>query len=177
MAGSWYGLIESTAAADEAVLRRQGLPMRRVAKIAAALMLSAGSLLVRASTGGQDVIDYRQHIMKTLHEQSEAVGQILSTVVPDDNMAAHLEAIALTASTALEAFTSKVAGGESLPEVWTHWDDFSRRMNEFAQKAQKTAALAKAGHKDEEFLENITDTLDCKSCHDQYRDPTAEVDR
>jgi len=39
----------------------------------------------------KDVIDYRQHVMNTLNEQSGALGQILSTVIPDTHAAAHLE--------------------------------------------------------------------------------------
>ena len=47
------------------------------------------------SAGDKDVIDYRRHIMNTLNEQSGALGMILSTAIPGDNIAAHLEAIML----------------------------------------------------------------------------------
>ena len=91
-----------------------------------------------------DVIDYREHIMRTLNEQSEALGMILSTAIPDDNASAHLEIIALTASTALKAFEPKILGGESKSAVWTNWPDFSKRMQEFSTK---TADAAKLGHR------------------------------
>ncbi len=116
----------------------------------------------------KDVIDYRQHIMNTLNEQAGALGQILSTSIPDDNAVAHLHAIALTASTALKAFEPKVQGGESKPEVWTNWADFSKRMNEFAQKTADVANSAKANGK-QAALATVLDALTCKSCHEAYR--------
>jgi len=117
----------------------------------------------------KDVIAYRQHVMNTLDEQSAALGQILSTMVPEDNLTAHLQALALTAQTALKAFEPKVAGGESKPAVWTNWGDFAKRMTEFARKLNEAAERAQAGATDE-VMTNIADTLDCKGCHDVYRE-------
>jgi adenylosuccinate lyase len=116
----------------------------------------------------KDVIDYRHHIMNTLNEQAAAIGQILSGVVPDDNVLAHCDALALTASTALKAFTPKVQGGEAKPEVWTNWADFSKRMNEFARL---TADMAKTGHEQgkDAALAKVVDAINCKSCHEIYR--------
>lgn len=115
-----------------------------------------------------DVIQYREHIMKALNEHAGALGQMLSGVVPKDNAAAHLEAIALIASTALKAFEPKVPGGEAKPQVWSQWDDFAKRMNDFAQKTGQAAKTAKDKGADE-ALANILDALTCKSCHDVYR--------
>ena len=114
------------------------------------------------------IIEYRQHIMKTLNEQSAALGQILSTTVPDTNTQVHLQTIALAASLALKAFEPKVPGGEAKPDVWANWPDFSKRMNEFAQK---TAAAAKDAreHGKDAGLADVADALTCKSCHKIYR--------
>lgn len=114
------------------------------------------------------VIEYREHIMKTLNEQSGALGQILSTVVPDTNTQAHLHAIALAASVSTKAFEPKVPGGEAKPEVWSNWSDFSKRMNEFAQKTDEMDKMAKS-QGNEAALGMVVDALSCKSCHDNYR--------
>jgi cytochrome c556 len=116
----------------------------------------------------QDVIAYRQHIMRTLNEQTAAVGEILSGAIPDDQAIAHLEAIALTASTAQKAFEPQVLGGESKADIWKDWADFSRRMSAFAQKAAEITKLAKDKGK-EAALPTVLDALPCKSCHDLYR--------
>lgn len=117
----------------------------------------------------KEVIDYRQHIMKTLNEQSAALGQILSTTVPGDNTGAHIQAIALAASLALKAFEPKVQGGEAKPEVWSQWPDFSKRMTDFAQKTAEMAKLAREKGNDA-ALANVVDALSCKGCHDVYRE-------
>src|SRR5436190_1091586 len=108
-----------------------------------AVTLLALQAVASASADNSDAVDYRQHIMNALSEQAGALGEILSGAVPDDNVLAHLDALALTASTALKAFEPKAPGGEAKPEVWANWPDFSRRMNEFAQG---TAAMAKLAH-------------------------------
>ncbi len=116
----------------------------------------------------QDVIDYRRHIMETLKAQTAALGMIMSGAIPDDNAVAHMDIIAEAASTALKAFEPRVEGGDARAEVWAKWDDFSARMNAFAEK---TAAMAKTAHeqgKDEALLQ-VMDALTCKQCHDDYR--------
>ncbi len=148
--------------------------MRRgIVKWACALAFGATLAAPAAHADDNPVIDYRQRVMRTLNEQSAALGQILSTVVPDDNTAAHLEAVALAASVALKSFEPKVEGGGALPEVWTQWDDFAKRMNEFAQKTAEVAKAAKSGKASkEEIMTGMTDALSCKGCHDLYRAPT-----
>lgn len=142
--------------------------MKRSARLICAAALVALQAVAGASADNSDAIDYRQHIMKALNEQAGALGEILSGAVPDDNVLAHLDSIALTASTALKAFEPKVPGGEAKPEVWSNWPDFSRRMNEFAQG---TAAMAKLAHEQgkDAGLAKVMDALSCKKCHDTYR--------
>lgn len=123
---------------------------------------------VALAAEAQDVIDYRQRIMKTLDAQVAALGQILSGATPDDQVVSHLEAIAEAASQSLKSFEAKVEGGESLPVVWTKWDDFSAKMKDFETKTRAAADTAKAQGKDA-ALTNILDALRCKDCHDIYR--------
>jgi cytochrome c556 len=115
----------------------------------------------------EDTIAYRKHIMKTLDEQTAALGMILSGAVPDDNTVAHIDAIAITAATALKAFEPQVAGGDAKPEVWSNWADFSKRMNEFAQKTAEMSRVAHDKGKDE-AVQMVIDALSCKSCHETY---------
>ena len=133
--------------------------------VAAAMAVSAP---MAAKADDKDVIDYRQHIMKTLDAQTAAIGMVVSTQVPDDNLVAHTEAIALAAKTALKSFEAKVAGGESKPEIWANWADFSKRMNEFVEKTDHMAKAAKTGGVPV-VMEQMVDALTCKGCHDVYR--------
>lgn len=117
----------------------------------------------------QDVIEYRQHIMKAMDAQTAAVGKILSFAIPEDQLPSHLETIAIMASTALKGYEEKVVGGESLPAVWDDWEDFSARMNDFATKMAVAAEHAKEGGR-EAIMGEIVLALSCKSCHDLYRE-------
>jgi cytochrome c556 len=133
-----------------------------------AFALAFGAVAPAFAAEAQDVIDYRQRIMKTLDAQVAALGQILSGATPDDQVVSHLEVIALAASQALKSFEPKIEGGESLPVVWTKWDDFSAKMKDFQQKTAEAAKVAKEQGKDA-ALTNILDALKCKDCHDIYR--------
>jgi cytochrome c556 len=149
--------------------------MMRVIRAAA---LGATAVLLMSPAGHADdkaahaddkaIVDYREHIMNTLNEQSAALGQILSTTVPGDNTSAHIQAIALAASLALKAFEPKVQGGEAKPEVWSNWPDFSKRMTDFAKKTAEMAKISREQGNDA-ALANVVDALSCKGCHDVYR--------
>jgi cytochrome c556 len=144
--------------------------MRRLsaaAFVAAFLGLSATG---PSSASDEDTIAYRQHIMHSLQEQTAALGKIMSGAVPDDNAVAHMQALALIASTALKSFEPKVPGGDSKPEVWGDWADFSRRMEDFARLTAKMSQAAQEGGKDA-GLSHAIEALNCKSCHDVYRKP------
>jgi cytochrome c556 len=126
-------------------------------------------MVAPAQAEDEDAIEYREHIMNSLNAQAAMLGQIVSYAAPNDNLQAHLDAIALLASTALKAFEQKAPGGEAKAEVWSQWPDFSKRMREFADN---TAAAAKLGHtaSPEEALSNMLDVMDCKGCHEIYRE-------
>ena len=117
----------------------------------------------------KDVIEYRQHIMKSLEQQTAALGQILSGAGPTENTLAHMESLALSASIALKSFEAKVPGGAAKPEVWKDWADFTKRMKEFAEKS---AEMAKVGREQgaEQAAMLVIEALPCKGCHDVYRD-------
>ncbi len=136
---------------------------------AIAAMIAAMPLVAGAAEDPKDVIDYREHIMKTLDAQTAALGMIVSTQVTDENLVAHTEAIAITAKQALASFKLNVPGGESKPEVWKNWPDFEKRMNEFVEKTDKLAKSAKTGGVPV-VMEQMVDALTCKGCHDVYRE-------
>lgn len=116
----------------------------------------------------KDVIDYRQHIMVSLDEQTAAFGMIVSTQITNDNLVSHLETIALEAKTALKSFEAKVPGGEAKPLVWEQWKDFSERMNAFAAATEKLAETARTKGQEAVMADMVT-ALSCKGCHDIYR--------
>jgi cytochrome c556 len=116
----------------------------------------------------QDVIAYRQLIMKQLDAEATALGMMVSGQIPPDALALESKSIANAAKAALKAFEPKVPGGEAKPEVWAKWDDFSRRMSMFAQKAEAMAKVSESGNVSA-VTDSMVDALPCKECHDSYR--------
>ena len=142
--------------------------MRQAIVLIAFCALSLAALPGRADD--QDVIDYRQHIMKTMGEQMGAIGMILQNKVPPDNLALHLKVLAVTATQAKSAFEPKVPGGDAKPGVWTDWQDFSKRLDELVAA---TADLAASAQHDSvaQVGAKMQSTIKCKGCHDTYRVP------
>jgi cytochrome c556 len=147
---------------------------RLICFVAALLTVATlGTTPAIAHAGDAENISYRQNIMKTIDAQAAAIGQILSGEVPDDQAVAHIETIALAASTALKSFEPKSLGGQSKPEVWSNLPDYAKRMQEFALKSAEVAAVGKSQGK-EAALARVIEALPCKSCHDKYRDANAK---
>jgi cytochrome c556 len=87
------------------------------------------------------------------------------------SLGANLQITAMLASTALKAFEPKVPGGRSVPDIWSDRDDFSKRMRSFSEKTAQAAKNAPS-MAPEAALASMLDVLDCKSCHQVYRDET-----
>jgi cytochrome c556 len=131
-----------------------------------AVLLLASPHAARAED--QDVIDFRELIMKQLDAESAALGMMVSGQIPTDSVALEARSIANAAKAARKAFEPKVPGGEAKPEVWSKWDDFSKRLDVFAQKSDEMAKAAEAGNMTA-VTELMVPALPCKECHDIYR--------
>jgi cytochrome c556 len=164
------GVITQNSRPDSDLAKtREPHPTRLVRVVAAVAWAAAIASPAMVRADDQDVIDYRQHIMKTMGEQAAAMGQILQQKAPPDNFTLHVQVLAITAATAKSAFEEKVLGGEAKPEIWAKWADFSKRLDDLAAA---TADLAKtaAGGGLAATAPKIQAALTCKACHDTYRE-------
>jgi cytochrome c556 len=120
----------------------------------------------------QDVIDYRQHVMKSMGEQLAAIHMILDKKAPADNFAIHMKILAVTATQAEKAFEPKVPGGNSKPAVWSSWADFAKQLDALVAA---TAELAKAAQSGSVTAvgPKLAASLNCQSCHNTYMVPVA----
>ena len=133
------------------------------------LAISVAALAATAARADdQEMIDYRQHIMKTMGEQMAAIQQIVQKKAPADNFATHMQIVAVTAATAKAAFTPESPGGRAKSDVWSKWPDFSKRLDELVASTAALAKLAKEGGVQATAAK--LDTLQCKGCHDVYRE-------
>jgi len=144
--------------------------LRNVGFMSAIFVAANVVLTASAYADDQDVIDYRQHIMKTMGEQAAAVGMIVEHRIPPDNFAVHAQILAVTAASAKKAFEPKVLGGEAKPEVWAKWADFSKRLDVLVTNTAELSKVAKDGG----FAAaeaKLSTALTCKGCHEVYRVP------
>lgn len=138
--------------------------------IAGAALAATLILPVAAFADDQDVIDYRQHAMKTMGEEVGAMAMIAQGKISSaDDFATHAQILAEVAAMAKAAFTQKVAGGQAKPDVWAKWDDFSKRIDALAASTADLAKTAKAGGV-AAAAPKMKDALTCKGCHDLYRE-------
>lgn len=140
---------------------------RILGELAVVAMVAATS---SAHADGQDTIDYRRHVMKTMGEEVAAITLILQQKAPPDDLATHVRALAVTATTAKQAFEPQVEGGDAKPEVWKNWADFAKRLDALVKATDELAQTAA-----ESDLATVAakakSALTCKSCHDVYRVP------
>lgn len=135
--------------------------------MAGAALLAAITLLPAiARADDQDVIDYRQHIMKTMGDQMTLINQIIQKKASADDLATFTQILAIAASTSKSSFMPNVAGGKSRQDVWSNWADFSKRMDELVASTDDLAKAAKSGGLT--AAASKVATLNCMSCHDMY---------
>lgn len=104
--------------------------------------------------------------MKSMGEEVAALNQSVAGKAAAADVAVHAEVLRITAGLAQVAFTEKVPGGQSKPEVWIKWDDFSRRLDEMVAATTDLAKTAKQGGA--AAVTPKLNALGCKGCHDEY---------
>ena len=123
----------------------------------------------------EDAIKYRQSVMTVMATHFGRVAAMAQGRVPFDPKAAGDNAAIAVAMSRLPfvAFgegTDKGLPNRAKPEVWSNWDDFSKKMNDFAQKAADGAKAAQAQGSDAAMTALVDIANGCKGCHDQYRE-------
>lgn len=140
------------------------------------LLLSAGLLCgvtaLRAGTAapeddGDPVMD-RQLAMQQLDRNSEALGKVLAGLEPATKLAFYAKAVASDARDVRSAFSRQVPGGNTKPEAWSNWPDFSRRMDEFVEQTGHMAEVSETGDVSA-VGELAVRALACRECHQLYR--------
>ncbi|MDB6091169.1 MAG: cytochrome [Gammaproteobacteria bacterium] len=150
------------------LLRNRSAALLKLTLVGAAFM-GTSLLPVNAFADDQEVIDYREHVMKTMGEQVAAMNQMRQAKIAPENLAVHAEILAVTAATAKNAFTPRVVGGKAKAEVWANWQDFSKRLNELVAATADLAKTAKQGGL-AAAAPKMESALTCKGCHDVYRE-------
>jgi cytochrome c556 len=119
----------------------------------------------------EDVIAYRQEIMKTMGAQSTMIGMVLAGMVPDKLLSTHFEVLLQSVRQAKQAFEPNVPGGNALPAVWEKHADFTAKLNEAEANIIKAIEISKKDGAGGQSGEAAVAALSCKGCHDLYKKP------
>lgn len=139
----------------------------RAVRIALAVALPLAPISAVHGQSEDPVLD-RQLIMQQLEDDAEALGMIAARLTPPTKMAEHARSVAASARESYEAFKQNAPGGAAKPEIWTNWDDYSKKMEAFIANADKMVEVAEKGDLNG-VTEIMVDAMPCKACHDVYR--------
>ena len=145
--------------------------MRLLTGIYGAVLAVSIAAPAEAQQRDEDVIAYRQEIMKTMGAQSTMIGMVLAGMVPDKLLYTHFEVLLNSVRQAKAAFEPKVEGGNALPAVWTNHADFMAKLNEAEANIIKAIEIAKKDGAGGQSGEAAVGALSCKGCHDLYKKP------
>lgn len=145
--------------------------MRLLRAISALVMAAAATAPAYAQQRDEDVIAYRQEIMKTMGAQSTMIGMVLAGMVPDKLLYTHFEVLLNSVRQAKQAFEPNVPGGNALPALWAKHADFNAKLDGAEQNIIKAIEIAKKDGAGGQSGEAAVAALSCKGCHDLYKKP------
>ncbi|MGE4063442.1 MAG: cytochrome c [Rhodospirillaceae bacterium] len=145
--------------------------MRLLTGLCASVLAASIAAPAVAQQRDEDVIAYRQEIMKTMGAQSTMIGMVLAGMVPDKLLSTHFEVLLHSIRQAKLAFEPKVVGGNALPAIWEKHADFMAKLNEAEANTIKAIEIAKKDGAGGQSGEAAVGALSCKGCHDLYKKP------
>ena len=155
--------------------------MRKTAIFAAVLTLGAMTVLVaapavtRAASSPENVVKYRQTVMKAIGAHMGGIGAVLKGEVDygPKHIEEHAEALNGMAQILADAFREDVgtSGGETAAkqEIWSDWNDFVAKAKGLEEAAGNLGDLAEGG--DMAAIGDGVKALGgaCGACHNTFR--------
>lgn len=122
----------------------------------------------------ENVIHYRQSVMTLIGWNFSPLAAMVKGKTPFDakEFSRRAQRLEWLGPQALEGFakgSDKGAETDAKPEIWTDFEDFQAKLNDYIDASKKLAEVAKTG--DEAAMkEQFKKTAGaCKACHDKYR--------
>ena len=122
----------------------------------------------------ETVIHYRQSAMAMIGWNFSPLGAMVKGKTPFDarEFSRRADRLEFLGPQLLEGFTQGSDSGaetDAKAEIWTDFDDFQVKLNDYVKESKKLAEVARNGS-EAEMKEQFKKTAEaCKSCHDKYR--------
>lgn len=150
----------------------KSLTRRRQMMIAVAGLLIGNSLVAHAETNPEEIVKYRQAVMKSQAAHMAASAAIVQGKVDfKDQLADHVKALEAMNRDLTSLFPKGSEGGNSkaLSEVWSNTAEFQKHAKDAQQKSAALAKAVAAGdtHNYGARLKELQES--CKGCHKDFR--------
>jgi cytochrome c556 len=135
---------------------------------------AAGSTRATSESDGDMAVAYRQSAFKLIYWNFSKMGAMVRGAAPFDatDFAQRASRVAALAEQLEEGFPKgSETGGvtEAKPEIWTHWDDFTAKLDDL--KRESAALREVTASRDEDAMkaqfQKVRQT--CGACHDEYK--------
>lgn len=148
--------------------------MRKGILVVSSVIAALAAGVVHAQAKPEDVIKYRQGVMKIVGWNFGPMAAMVRGDKPYDKEAFARNAVNVefVSKLALEGFTpgsDKGADTKAKPEIWAKMDDFKAKLNKMNEESAKLATVAKTGTFDDIKKQFGATGGTCKACHDDYR--------
>lgn len=145
---------------------------KRVLVQAAFALLVTGAVAAQAQSEPEDIIKYRQNVMKASGANAAAATAIVQGKVEfKDRLREHAQALVTTTKNIPALFPKGSDFGETEAQdaVWKKPDDFAKRAKDSHAKAV-AFEKAVAANDTKSYAAKLKDVADgCKACHKDYR--------
>ncbi|MDP1587642.1 MAG: cytochrome c [Prosthecobacter sp.] len=152
-------------------IEREETSMRFLSGVCGLVLAASVAAPAVAQMRDEDVIAYRQEIMKTMGAQATSIGMVLAGMIPDKLLHTHFEVLLQSVRQAKLAFEPNVPGGNALPAVWENHADFVKKLAESEAAIAKAIEISKKDGAGGQAGEAAIAALSCKGCHDTYKKP------
>jgi cytochrome c556 len=143
------------------------------------LLLSAAALCATVASFAHShedpAVDYRMGLMTVVGWNFAPLGAMVKGKTPFDaaEFSKRAERIAYVSDQLVEGFPKGSEKGEhssAKAAIWTSFDDFKSKADDFTREAKALAVVAKGNDeaKDKEQFKKVAAT--CKACHEKYKD-------
>ncbi|MDR3388713.1 MAG: cytochrome c [Rudaea sp.] len=144
------------------------------ARLIAALAVVCCAAAAVAQKKPESVIHYRQSVMDMIGWNFAPLGAMVKGKVAFDanEFALHTQRIEFLGPQVLEGFekgSDKGAETDAKAEIWTHFDDFQTRLDDFIDASKALDEAARSGDEARMKEQFKKTAATCKACHDKYR--------
>ena len=117
--------------------------------VAAVAAVAAGIGGASAADESENVIKYRQNVMRSIGGHTGAIAAVVKGEVTfGSHVSTHAEAIAATSQLIVDMFPEGTLTGaetRAKPEIWQDWDDFRARANDLQTAAGNLVQVVNGG--------------------------------